>query len=63
MRTTLKKGDMVQFREVVDEGDEDLLFVVTEVRGDRALFTCINVGFAIPPTYVYPVEDMTLCAS
>jgi len=54
----MKNGDKVKFKHVVDAGDENLIFEILEMRGDRALVGQLNSGMNIQPTFVYATDDL-----
>lgn len=58
----MKVGDVVRYRKEVDQGDDLCRFVVSEMRGDRALLTEFAVchDMSIKPTYVVPLTDLVL---
>lgn len=58
----MKPGDIVKFRQAVDEGDGWARFKVLEVNGDRLLVEMIVDRSVMPiaPTAVYKMEDMEL---
>lgn len=57
----MKKGDIVKFKKVVDEGDEDLRMVLLEdPDGGRVLVAAI-VDMNLKPTSRYNVEDLEVC--
>lgn len=57
----MKKGDIVKFRNVVDEGDENLRMILLEdPDGGRVLVESI-VDMNIRPTCRYNLEDLMVC--
>lgn len=61
----MKPGDVVKFREVLEDGDEDARFAVLEMRGDRVLVQSLDPAFAnwrLKPTTVYSVKELEICA-
>lgn len=56
----MKKGDLVKFRVAVEDGDEELEFLVLEnPEGGRVLVEAI-VDMNLRPNYRYKVEDLEL---
>jgi hypothetical protein len=54
-------GNIVRFREVADEGDEDARFEVVELRGERILLRTLDPywqGKRLVPTTVVPTADV-----
>jgi hypothetical protein len=54
-------GDIVRFREVVDEGDESERMEVVELRGDRILLRTLDPYWQdrrLVPTRVVPTADV-----
>jgi len=61
----MKNGDIVKFKDVKEKGDDSLLMIVEEVRGDRCLVRSL-VNMAIQPTHAYMTNEMevvTRCSS
>ncbi|HIJ94624.1 MAG TPA: hypothetical protein HPP94_02585 [Desulfuromonadales bacterium] len=57
----MKKGDVVKFKNVVDDGDESLRMILLEdPDGGRVLVESI-VEMNIRPTYRYSVDDLETC--
>jgi len=58
----MKLGDVVKYRNAVDQGDEVCRFVVTELRGERVLLTefAVTHDMAIKPTYVVDQTNLVL---
>jgi hypothetical protein len=57
----MKKGDIVKFKAVVDEGDEKIRMVLLEdPDGGRVLVQAL-VDMTIKPTARYLVEDLDVC--
>lgn len=56
----MEVGDIVKYREPLEEGDENCRFVVTELRGARVLLTEFAVchDMSIKPTYVVNQVDV-----
>lgn len=56
----MKVGDIVKYRETLEEGDACCRFVVTELRGQRVLLTEFAVchEMSIKPTYVVNQVDL-----
>ena len=56
----MKIGDVVKYRELVDDGDDQCRFVVSELRVERLLLTEFAVchDMAIKPTYVVAIDDV-----
>jgi len=54
----MKEGDKVRFKEVIDDGDEETVMTVIEMRGDRVLVEEHGTGMHITPTSVYPISDL-----
>lgn len=55
----MKKGDTVKFKEANEKGEENLLMVVEEMRGDRCLVRSL-INMKIQPTHVYMVNDLVV---
>jgi hypothetical protein len=53
----MKRGDYVMFREVLEPGDETLLMIVVEIRGDQALVQA-QVDMPIKPQNQYTQEEL-----
>jgi len=56
----MKVGDIVKYRETLDESDAYCRFVVTELRGQRVLLTEFAVchEMSIKPTFVVSRVDL-----
>ena len=56
----MKVGDIVKYRDTLEEGDAYCRFVVTELRGQQVLLTefAISHEMSIKPTYVVNQVDM-----
>ncbi len=59
----MKAGDKVRFVEALDEGDEDAVMTVVEMRGDRVLVTDDSlIEWTIQPTQSYFTEELEVIA-
>ena len=47
-----------RFKEIMEEGDDKLIFKILELNGDRCLVECINSGMTINPTFTYLTDDL-----
>jgi len=54
----MKKGDIVKFKRVVDPGDENVRMVLLEDPDGGRVRVQALVDMTIPPTYIYPVEEL-----
>ena len=59
----MKRGDIVKFKEVVDEGDEHLRMVVLEDEDGGRVHIQELVGMRLNPTARYNVQDLECCCS
>jgi hypothetical protein len=57
MKKTFQPGTKVEFKEIIDEGDNDYPMVVIENRGDRVLIQIDN-GMNFKPTQIVPTKDL-----
>jgi hypothetical protein len=59
----MKRGNIVKFRSVIDDGDEDLRMVVLEDEdGGRVLVQAL-VGMRLNPSARYNVGDLEVCGT
>jgi hypothetical protein len=56
----MRKGDIVRFKEVIDEGDDELRMVVLEDEDDGCVLVQTLVGMRINPTSRYNVTDLVI---
>lgn len=57
----MKKGDVVKFKDVVDEGDADLRMVLLENPDKGFVLVEALVEMKLRPTYRYEVADLVVC--
>lgn len=47
-----------RFKEVLEEGDDKLIFKILELNDDRCLVETMNSGMTIAPTHTYLTKDL-----
>jgi hypothetical protein len=55
----MKVGQKVKFKEILEQGDEELRFIVLEDKGDRVLVQAV-VDLPFPPTYTYLKSELVV---
>lgn len=56
---TFTNGQILMFKDVLEEGDEELRFIFIEDRGDAVLVEAI-IDLPFPPQNSFPKSDMIL---
>lgn len=58
----MKKGDIVRFKEVKEEGDElTRMILIEEPDGGRVRVQSLLEDWLIQPTHIYRVEELEIC--
>ena len=52
------KGDVVKFKRVVDPGDEEVKIILLDDPEKGKVLVQALIDMRIPPTYIYPVEEL-----
>lgn len=54
----MKKGDIVKFKRIVDPGDEEVRMILLDDPEKGRVLVQALIDMRIPPTYIYPVEEL-----
>ena len=55
----IKKGDFLKFKEILEEGDENLIFLAIENEdGGRVKVQAVNVNLTLKPVHIYESKDL-----
>jgi hypothetical protein len=55
----IKQGDILKFKEILEKGEENLIFLAIENEdGGRVKVQAINVNLTLKPIYIYESKDL-----
>lgn len=57
----MKKGDIVKFKNIADDGDENVRMVLLEDPDGGRVLVGVICDMCIKPIYRYNIEDLELC--